>query len=226
MVSLPATNWDDVLRWMILSGIAILVASYLWLLVEAFRTRWTWGVSCLLFPPLLFIFAVRFAPRTWKPSLIMALGVCLAAFPPLYTRFAPVDLGPRERIVEGERHLTLTGWDRKDYNLLGSKADVVVLQMANRDVSDETLARLSGFANLRELDLSDSSVTDAGLLVLRDLPRLETLRLARTRITDPGFSRALQDKESLRMLDLSGTGVTRETVNAWKGLKPKRKALL
>lgn len=35
----------------------------------------------------------------------------------------------------------MTGWDRQDYGVLNGLKDVVVLQMANPDVSDETLRR-------------------------------------------------------------------------------------
>ena len=99
----------------------------------------------------------------------------------------PIDLGPREKIVDGQRHITLTGWDRKDYGFLGSKRDVVVLQMANPDVTDQTLEHLKGMNRLKELDLNNTQVTDAGLKVLSDLPALATLRLKNTKVTDQGF---------------------------------------
>jgi len=97
--------------------------------------------------------------------------------------------------------------------------------MANPDVTDQTLESLRPLSNLRELDLNGSSVTDAGLMTIRELPKLKILRLGQTRITDEGFTRALAAKDSLQMLDLSGTSVSRETVKAWKSGKPKRKAL-
>src|SRR5208337_307119 len=81
-----------------------------------------------------------------------------------------IDLGPREKIVDGQRHITLTGWDRNDYTFLGSKQDVAVLQMANHDVTDRTLELLKGMNALKDLDLDNTQVTDAGLKILKDLP--------------------------------------------------------
>jgi hypothetical protein len=137
----------------------------------------------------------------------------------------PIDLGPREKIVDGQRHITLTGWDRNDYTFLGSKHDVTVLQMANPDVTDQTLELLKGMNNLKELDLNDTHVTDAGLKLLKDLPALDTLRLKNTAITDQGFRESLAMKESLRRLDLTGTQVSQETAQAWRQAKDKRQVL-
>ena len=167
--------------------------------------------------------------RNWKkgfvPLGLIALGLAITAFPTAYSHLAPIDLGPRDKMVEGERHLTLTGWDRHDYGVLGSMGDLVVLQMANPDVTDQTLDHLKGMNRLKELDLSDSQVTDAGLRLLKNLPALTTVRLKNTRITDQGFKEALAEKESLIQLDLTGTQVNRETVKAWRSARPGRRAL-
>jgi hypothetical protein len=136
-----------------------------------------------------------------------------------------VDLGPYERVVDGERHLTLTGWDREDYAILGSKSDAVVVQMANPDVTDATLENLKGFDRLRELDLSETRVTDEGLKILAGLPSLASLRLRDAKITDAGFRATLLNMESLRRLDLTGTAVDRETVEAWEAAQPGRRAM-
>ena len=68
-------------------------------------------------------------------------------------------------------------------------------------------------------------MTDAGLEILKDLPALTTLRLARTKITDKGFRSTLFAKDSLMQLDLRGTQVSRETVEAWRDAKPGRRAM-
>jgi len=136
-----------------------------------------------------------------------------------------LDLKPRDKLVNGQRHLTLTGWDRKDYSFLKLNPDVVVLQMANPDVNDETIEALSGMKVLQELDLNGTQLTDAGLKVLKDLPALSDLRLARTKITDQGFHDELFSKSSLMRLDLRETQVSRETVQAWRESKPQRRVL-
>jgi hypothetical protein len=167
--------------------------------------------------------------RHWRKGLVplalIGLGVIITAFPPAYRLAVPIDLGPRERVVDGRRVITLTGWDRKDYSFLGSKRDVAVLQMANPDVTDQTLERLSGMDQLQDLDLANTQVSDAGLKLLKDLPALSTLRLKNTKITDQGFHESLAGKESLRRLDVTGTQVSHESIEAWRQAKPGRQAV-
>jgi hypothetical protein len=160
------------------------------------------------------------------PLALFALAAVLVATPIVINSFAAryVDLGPRERVVDGETHLTLTGWDQKDYSVLRAKPDVAVLQMANGDVTDKTLELLKGMTRLHELDLSDSSITDNGLANLSGLP-LERLRLARTKVTDAGFTDHIAGIDTLKMVDVSGTDVKPETIDAWKKAQPGRKAL-
>jgi hypothetical protein len=128
-------------------------------------------------------------------------------------------------MVDGELHLTLTGWNQHDYSLIAIEPAIAVLQMANADVTDETLAHLASLKQLREVDLSNTQVTDASLPRLAGLPALATLRLAQTRVTDAGFREHLLPLEGLRELDVRGTGVTRETIGEWRKAKAGRKAL-
>jgi Leucine-rich repeat (LRR) protein len=129
-----------------------------------------------------------------------------------------IDLGPRERIVDGQLHITLTGWDQpaEDYAVLAAKTATVVLQMANPDVTDSTLDYLQRYQLLEELDLNDTQITDAGLARLSSLPRLRVLRLRGTRITDEGFRTHLLDKNTLQELDVRDTAVASKTLRQWK----------
>lgn len=208
-----------------LAGLALLVVGWLWMADSAFRHRAILGMAVLLVPPAAPVYGLWRRGKAWGPLVVMGLGLALAAFPPVYYLLTPIDLGPRDKIVDGERHVTLTGWDRSDYSVLGAIPDVVVLQMANPDVTDDVLKSLRGLDRLRELDLNDTAITDAGLMVLKDLPALESLRLKNTRITDAGFRGALAEKESLKRLDLTGTSVERETVDAWRKAGPGRRAM-
>lgn len=156
---------------------------------------------------------------------VLVVGVALLVGPAIISRNMAVDLGPREKIVSNERHVSLTAWDGTDYSFLASKPDIVVLQMANADVSDQTLSLLAKMAQLRELDLNDSSITDAGLAMLAELPNLETLRLRGTKITDAGFRETLLSKTSLKQLDLRQTAVSAETISEWKSAGESRRAL-
>jgi hypothetical protein len=211
----------------LLGGAALAVIAWIWLLRRAFHERTLWGLAVLVFPPAaLFFFRARWKAARAPVFLLLFAGV-VALVPiglTLYERFFP-DLGPREKIVDGELHITLTGWDRDDYAILESRPNVVVLQMANEDVTDDTLRHLRGSKLLRELDLNDTQITDEGLAVLAGLPALRSLRLRKTAITDAGFRQHLLGKETLRELDLTGTRVASKTVREWKKGHADRKAL-
>ena len=167
----------------------------------------------------------------WKrlkpPTLLIVLSLLMTGLPIVINSALTrvISLGPLERIVAGERHITLTGWDRQDYSVIANRTDTIVLQMANSDVTDEILRYLVGLKQLRELDLNNTQVTDAGLKELAELPKLRDLRLARTKITDEGFRQHLLGKESLMNLDLTGTSVASKTVREWKSANSERKAL-
>ena len=196
-------SMDEYALYINLAGLAVILVGLLGLVFRAFR-HWRKGLL---------------------PLGLIGLGIAITGFPPLYRLMVPIDLGPRETVVNGQRHITLTGWDRKDYSLLGSKHDVVVLQMANPEVTDQTLEHLKGMNRLEELDLNNTQVTDAGLKILRDLPALASLRLQNTKVTDQGFQESLAGKATLMQLDLRGTQVSREAVQAWRKAKEGRRAM-
>ena len=158
-------SMDEYALYINLAGLAVILVGLLGLVFRAFR-HWRKGLL---------------------PLGLIGLGVVITGFPPLYRLIVPIDLGPRETVVNGQRHITLTGWDRKDYSLLGSKHDVVVLQMANPDVTDQTLEHLKGMNRLEELDLNNTQVSDSGLKLLRDLPALATLQAAEHQGHRPGL---------------------------------------
>jgi hypothetical protein len=209
----------------VLAGVAMLAAGLIHLVVAAFRVRPAWGVAVLLFPPLGLVFALKHRRVSAPPLITIALGLAIASTPYLYSRSVPIDLGPRESKVGDELHITLTGWDRHDYSVLRARPQTVVLQMANPDVTDETLDFLKGMTQLRELDLSGSQIDDDGLRRLASLTALRSLRLMDTKITDKGFQDWLAPRESLRQLDLRGTQVSRETGRAWRAARPGRRLL-
>jgi hypothetical protein len=195
---------------------------WFWLVVAAFKVRWPWGVAVLVFPPGALIFVPRHYPSAKRPLLVLVLAGLIFATPYALSYYERKfgKLAPYEQIVAGELRITVTGVPAFDYSTLQSRPDVVVLQMANPDVTDETLDYLAGMAQLRNLDLNGTQITDEGLKRLADLPRLQELRLARTRITDAGFLTHLAPKESLRRLDLTGTAVKGKTKRDWKKAMP------
>jgi Leucine-rich repeat (LRR) protein len=222
----PVHEWVESRAYFLQVGaVPVVVCAWIWLLLRAFRQQRVWGWTSLLVPPVGLAFAARHPRRGTAPVVLMVLAVLVAAVPAVYILCVKVDLGPRVEIVDGQRHVTLTGWDREDYSVLGLMPDISVLQMANADVTDHVLEVLSGMKNLQELDLNGTQLSDAGLGILRDLPALATLRLARTKITDKGFRDTLSTKDSLMQLDLQHTQVSPESVKAWRSARPNRKAM-
>jgi hypothetical protein len=208
----------------LLVGFFTVVVGWLYLLVSAFRARILWGFALLLFPPSGLVFPFVHWPRAKRPVGLLVLAGVIIAVPYgvnwYHNRF--ISLGPREKMVDGELHITLTGWAGTDYSILKVKPATVVLQIANPDVDDATLEYLRGMKQLRELDVSSSQVSDEGLKIIAELPRLEELRLARTKISDDGFQKSLAVKDSLRKLDLSGTDVKSKSKRDWKNAQRGR----
>jgi len=164
------------------------------------------------------------ASKAIKPLMVLMLGGALILGPAVLSQTMIVDLGPRETRVDDELHITLTGWDRNDYDSLTRRPETIVLQMANQDVTDQTLDYLADMSQLRELDLNDTQITDAGLAKLARLPALQSLRLRGTKITDDGFRRHIDDMPSLTQLDLRQTAVSAEAVELWKSGNENRRA--
>jgi hypothetical protein len=205
----PAGGEESLLQLRVAAAVALLGAA-----LAALAVLWLFGRALR-----------QWRPVRW-PACLLIVAAVLVAVPYGVNAYAQrhLDLGPRERVVDGEVHLTLTGWDRSDYSFLRNKPDTAVLQMANADVTDDTLEYLRGMTHLRELDLSGTAVTDRGLTALDGLP-LEKLHLARTRVTDAGVREHLTPLQTLRLLDVSGTQVSDEALAAWKKARPGRRAL-
>src|SRR5262249_33517661 len=134
-----------------------------------------------------------------------------------------VSLAAHSRTVDGEQHLTLTGWNGSDYSLIRDQPDVVVLQMANPNVTDETLQNLKGLQQLRERHLDHPAISDEGLAVLATLPRLADLRLHGTAVTDHGFRKYVMGLDTLMNVDVTGTKIKRETLRQWRKAKEGRR---
>ena len=101
--------------YMQLGGLLVAALAWTWLLVRAFRQHRRWGLSSLVLPPVGLIFTAWHPRKGTAPLILCLLSILVAATPALYTLYVPLDLGPLEKMVDGQRHLTLTGWvwDRK-----------------------------------------------------------------------------------------------------------------
>jgi hypothetical protein len=208
--------------YLLILGSLVACIGWLWLIVAAFKVRWLWGLAVLFFPPSALLFVLRHFSSAKRPLFALVLAGLIFATPYALSYYDRNfgKLTPYEQVVAGELRITLTDVPAFDYSTLQSRPDVVVLQMANADVTDQTLDYLSGMRHLRNLDLNGTHITDDGLRRLADLPRLQELRLARTQITDAGFRQYLAPKESLLRVDLTGTAVTGKTKREWKKAKP------
>ncbi len=217
---------EQLLALILVLGLVLIGIAWVWLLIRAFRTSVWWGLASLLFGPALLVFALSHWKNVKRPATLLVVGVVVAAVP-FGINLAQqklVGLGPHAAQVDGEWHITVTGWDRTDYRELLQRPDAVVIQMANPDVTDTTLELLKQFPHLREVDLSGTQVTDAGLATLAEL-QLQTLRMKGTAITDAGFQRYLSAKSSLVQLDLRETGVAAKTLRTWKNAQSGRQYL-
>jgi hypothetical protein len=212
------TMLEEYAFFVLIAGLLIAAVGCLWLVIAAFKVRKLWGFGVLFFPPLVLVFIYAHFRKSLPALIVLVIsGLFLGA--PYAANFYSerhAHRDPREKIVDGEMHLTLTNWDGADYSFLEKKPQTVVVQMANPDVTDDTLKYLRGMDHLRELDLNDTNVTDEGLVVLAELPQLQILRLARTKITDAGFRKHLSDKRSLVNLDLTGTAVKGKSKRDWR----------
>lgn len=211
----------------LITGVLLSSIAWIWLLVLAFRTRLWWGLVTFFFAPMMLVFALAFWSKTRRAAILLIAGLVVTAIPfginAVQDRI--VGLGKHASQVDGEWHVTVTGWDRKDYAELKTHPDVTVLQMANPDVTDETLELIRDFKDLRELDLNDTGVTDRGLPIIAAFPKLQVLRLARTKVTDEGFRQHLAEKPGLTQLDLRGTEVPAKSLRDWKNAQPGREYL-
>lgn len=213
------------LAYFLVGAVVIALIAYIWTVVVAFGISTVWGIVAL-FPPTTIIFLLVHLRKHRGPVSLYLLAAVVAVIPLVLSRVEKsIDLGPYEKTVDGEIHLTLTGWDKEDYSVLKGRADVVVLQMANKDVTNETLTYLEGMEKLRELDLNDTSIDDDGLAILAKLPALESLRLRATKVTDEGFQKHLFDLPNLKDLTLPGPpAIKSATVRKWKAAKSGRRA--
>jgi hypothetical protein len=211
---------------LLFGGLFLLVIGLLWLVVQAWRSSGVVPAALLLLTTPLgpLIYGLIHFQKSLKPLVLVLSGLLIGAAPFAYSHGLELllGLGERERIVAGERHLVLTGWDRPDYSILTSRTDVVVLEIGNPNVDDQTLKLLLPLTKLRELTLNDSVISDEGLKLLRQLPALESLRVARTKITKEGVGDFLADPPAkLKELDVSGNSIPASALRKWKNQEPE-----
>ncbi len=195
---------ETLFEYIFYAGLAVAFLSIIWLLVVLVR-----------------------GPRRkfWIPLLALLLGLAISAAPAIISKNMTVDLGARDKIVNNDRHLTLTGWDGETYSVLKNRPDTVVLQMANKDVNDDSLQYIADMTKLRDLDLNDAQITDSGLAMIGKLATLESLKIRGAKITDDGFREHIMPLKNLKKLDVRSTGLTSELIDEWKAKVEGRRVL-
>jgi len=204
-------------------GAILLLIGMLWLIRNACRTRKWLGILTFLTAPIEpLIFGLFRSTQNKKALILVVTGLVVGTVPFAADRGYEFvfGLGERARGINGERYLTLTGWDRNDYGAVLSRYnDDAVLEMSNPDVTDETLKMLVDLPQLKELTLTDTPITDAGLATLAKLPALESLRLQRTKITKEGVTTLLTDPPpKLIEIDVSGNSIPASALRKWKNV--------
>lgn len=213
---------------LLFGGLLLLVIGLLWLIIQAYRSSGFLLAALLLLTTPLgpLVYGLLHFRKSLRPLVLILSGLIIGAIPFAFSHGLELlmGLGERERIIAGERHLVLTGWDRPDYSILSSRTDVVVLEMGNPNVDDQTLKLLVPLTKLRELTLNDSVISDEGLKLLRQLPTLESLRIARTKITKEGVAEFLADPPAkLKDLDVSGNSIPASALRKWKNQEPENR---
>jgi mono/diheme cytochrome c family protein/YHS domain-containing protein len=107
-------------------------------------------------------------------------------------------------------NFSLVGGDVTDVDLAlldGLETTLVWLNLSRTGVTDEGIARLAGFPQLRRVNLSRTAVGDAALRHLAGLEHLEYLNLYGTAVTDAGLEH-LRGLAELRKLYLWQSEVT------------------
>ena len=132
-------------------------------------------------------------PKEFQPAASEAAGIAALAKSGVEAR--PIALG--------------VPWKEANFRLKGP------------EVTDATLAPVSGVSSLVELRLGNTKITDAGLKQVSGLTHLQTLGLELTAITDAGLDH-IQGLQNLVYLNLYGTKVTDAGLAKLAGLKHLR----
>jgi hypothetical protein len=206
------------------AGVLLGAIGQIWLIIRGWKVRWYWALLLFFIPPASLLFLALHFRKAVAPLALVVLGTMVTAAPVVYTHLVKPDLGPFVYTdPDGDLVVGLTGWDRTDYSALKAYPGVVKLEMANADVTDQTLEYIKDCKEIRELDLNRTQVDDDGLAVIAGLPKLEALHMRGTKVTDAGFKKHLESLASLKQIDFRDTGVTLDTQKEWKKLEKSRR---
>ncbi len=95
---------------------------------------------------------------------------------------------------------------------------VLSVRLAETNVSDSDLSRITRLSQLGFLDLTDTQITDSGVALLSGLQHLEVLALTNTSVSDAGLS-SLLPCTRLHSLNLEETGISDDGLETLLGLE-------
>lgn len=105
------------------------------------------------------------------------------------TIYTDVEHIPESSIFPNLVALSLGKATDEDLANLAEFTNLRILYLNGVGITDKGLQHITTLKNLRELIISNNPITDAGLIHLKDLTNLKSLSLSNTRITDVGLQR-------------------------------------
>ena len=165
----------------------------------------------------------------WPDGVVLAAAVAAPApsanparptrpVPPLPQ--LPKEFQPASSEATGIASLAKAGVEARPI-ALGVPWKEANFRLKGPEVTDATLAPVSGINSLVELRLGNTKITDAGLKQLSGLTHLQTLGLELTAVTDAGLDH-IRGLQNLVYLNLYGTKVTDAGLAKLTGLKHLR----
>jgi len=88
-------------------------------------------------------------------------------------------------------------------------------------ITNAGLSNISNLENLQKIDLSGTKIDKQGLKLLAKLPNLKDLRLKDVKLGGEAMSEIQKFKSSLVKLDLTNTGVSQQSTNAYLDKNPQ-----
>jgi soluble cytochrome b562/uncharacterized membrane protein/mono/diheme cytochrome c family protein len=144
----------------------------------------------------------------------------LAAAKQAGVRILPLSTNPREglSLLTFGQGANLT--DSKLGMILPAAPFLVEAGLADTGITDASMGKITGFRNLRRLDLSRTALTGTGASAILALPHLEVLILTGTGVDD-AWIRGIHPGPSLSTLGLFQTKITDNAIQEFRKAHPK-----
>jgi hypothetical protein len=132
--------------------------------------------------------------------------------------------GSNEMVVEFASESELVT-DEAVQNISGMATQIVDLNLARTQVTDEVLKEVAKLSNLESLNLAQTQVTDAGIAYLKSMAKLKYLNLYGTKVTDECLP-SIAGMKQLESVYFWQTSVTSRGADKLRGVLPKLKIVM